>query len=75
MPLLLILALSLSFGDSVLMHAMFADGTELEERVARSVCEQMNEATGDQLVFVYYPDTKRLKQVVLVICRGENDSE
>lgn len=59
------------------MLMIFSDGTETEELVERSVCENINLAGGDpdKVVYAYYPPSGQLKRILMVLCRGETDLE
>lgn len=59
------------------MLIVFKDGTEANELVERSICEELNEAGSDpdKLLYAYYPPSGQLKQILMVLCRGEKDLE
>jgi hypothetical protein len=71
------MALALTLAMTVQMFVAFPDGTSYTEEVARKVCEDLNEASGDpdKVLYLYDPNSGDVKRIVMVICRGENDDE
>jgi hypothetical protein len=72
---ILLLMIALQFPVDMLI--LFKDGTESNETVERSICEELNEAGADpdKLLYAYYPPSGQLKQILMVLCRGDQDNE
>lgn len=73
--MLKMLPLFISLQQPVDMLIIFRDGTEASELVERSVCESLNEASGDPDKLLYAYSVAGLKQILMVLCRGDGDVE